>query len=432
MALIPTLRKRPLHLGRYPMEKIRRVDRPTTRITADVPRVPQRANFFNRARFGDLGAKPAAEVSRFVAKYPLSAALSRLNAAQRLFHEGEVAPGQAPLPEDPQEVANHIKALCYFLDADIVGICEVPAYAWYSHDLQGNPIEARHRYAIVMLIDQGYETMAGSSGDDWISGAQSMRAYLKGSMIACTVADYLRQLGFDARAHTDADSQVLHLPLTLLAGLGELGRIGELVLNPFLGPRFKTSVVTTNLTLTVDKPIDFGLQDFCSSCMKCARECPCAAISFGDKIMFNGYEMWKPDVEACVRYRVMNPGGSACGRCMKVCPFNKQGLFQYRLALWVAIRIPPLRRALIWLDDALGFGECRPEWKWWLDLEKQDGRLGPAVKTNQRDLRPSRMPPPKPGIALYPAESNPPPGLKGPYPVDRKAARARSTQQDNG
>ncbi|MCB1810881.1 MAG: Fe-S protein, partial [Candidatus Competibacteraceae bacterium] len=86
-----------------------------------------------------------------------------------------------------------------------------------------------------MLIDQGYDTMEGASGDDWISGAQSMRAYLRGAEIAGIMADLLRGLGFPARAQTNADSDVLHIPLLLWAGLGELSRIGELVLNPFVG-----------------------------------------------------------------------------------------------------------------------------------------------------------------------------------------------------
>lgn len=47
------------------------------------------------------------------------------------------------------------------------------------------------------------------------------------------------------------------------------------------------------------RPVDFGLQDFCSKCNKCARECPCSATPFGDKIMLNDYEIWKPDVEKC-------------------------------------------------------------------------------------------------------------------------------------
>ena len=44
---------RPLHAGRYPMEKIKRVDEPTTLVIEDeVPRVPKRAAFFERARRG--------------------------------------------------------------------------------------------------------------------------------------------------------------------------------------------------------------------------------------------------------------------------------------------------------------------------------------------------------------------------------------------
>ena len=37
---------------------------------------------------------------------------------------------------------------------------------------------------MVILIDQGYDTMEGASGDDWISGVQSMRGYLRGAEIA--------------------------------------------------------------------------------------------------------------------------------------------------------------------------------------------------------------------------------------------------------
>ena len=96
------------------------------------------------------------------------------------------------------------------------------------------------------------------------------------------------------------------------AGLGELSRIGELALNPFVGPRFKSVVLTTDLPLVPDKPIDFGLQYFCSRCLKCARECPVSAIPFGGKVVFNGYEIWKPDVERCAYHAAdMPPPGAA-------------------------------------------------------------------------------------------------------------------------
>jgi reductive dehalogenase len=407
------------------MEKVRRVATPTTRITNKVPRVPKRANFFARARFGDLGSKSASEIRRFVSKFPLARGLDALAVSQRPLQYGPVNLKKAPLPEDLQELTNHIKSLCYFLDSDMVGICEAPEYVWYSHDADGKAIEPRHPYALVLLIDQGYETMAGSSGDDWISASQSYRAYLKGSTIACTVAAYIRELGYDARAHTDQDSEVLHLPLAVLAGLGELSRIGEVVINPFLGPRFKTSVVTTNLPLIVDQPIDFGLQSFCATCMKCARECPCSAISFGEKVMFNGYEMWKPNVEACARYRINNPGGSSCGRCVKVCPYNKPPLWHHRMALWLTMFVPASHGLLLWLENRLEYGKREKEWKWWLDLEYHDGGLVKAVKTNHRNLRPGRKPPRRQVIPLYTADLNPPPDAQDAIPLDHKAAKSR-------
>jgi ferredoxin len=256
--------------------------------------------------------------------------------------------------------------------------------------------------------------------------------------VACIVAVYIRQLGYPARAQTDQDSEVLQPPLVLLAGLGELSRIGEVVLNPFLGPRFKSSVITTDLPLIPDRPIDFGLQKFCQDCKKCARECPCSAISFGDKVMFNGYEMWKPDVAACTRYRVSNPGGSSCGRCMKVCPYNEENLLHHRLALWLTMHVPALNRTLIWLDDLLQHGRREPAFKWWWDLEYRDGRLQRAEKVNERDLHPRRQPPPNHVIPIYAIDAYPPPDLKEPFPILRRdglpidASEAQPGPQEGG
>jgi reductive dehalogenase len=405
------------------MEKLARVERPTTRIDAErIPRVPQRSNFFVRAAHGDLGPKPQREFPRFVKKYPLSDAMADVMDAMVPLQDGEVAEQRAPGTDDSEVMAEHIKALCYFLDIDIVGICEAPAYCWYSHRLDGTAIEPYHRYAIVMVLDQGFETMWGASGDDWISGTQSYRAYVRGAEIADIVAGYIRRLGYPARAQTNRDSDVLQIPLALLAGIGEIGRMGEVVINPFIGPRSKTVVVTTDLPMAVDKPIDFGLQDFCEKCNKCARECPCGAISHGPKTMFNGYEMWKPDVEMCAKYRVTNPGGAACGRCMKMCPFEKEGILHHRIALWMAIKWPWTRRLLIWLDDVLGYGERNPVKKWWLDLETVDGAVRAPRKVNARDIAPDKARPEEQAIALYPADTVPPPRCPDPYPTDRKAA----------
>lgn len=427
---------RATHLSAYPMEQVKRVDRPTTLILDDeVPRVPKRAAFFERALRGDLGEKSRVERGRFALKHPFAHAMTPLIRGMVPLQDGPVAePGRQDLT-DPAANARAIKSLSYFLGADLTGICEIPRYAWFSHKEDGTPIEPYHRYAVVMLIDQEFDTMEGASGDDWISGAQSMRGYMRGAEIAGVMADTLRDLGFAARPQTNLDSDVLHIPLVLWAGLGELARIGELVLNPFVGPRFKSVVLTTDLPLEVDRPIDFGLQYFCNNCLKCARECPCDAIPYGPKVMFNGYEIWKPDVERCTRYRLTNVKGSACGRCMKTCPLNKvisaDGPLLTRVASWMGVNAmwakPLLVPAAVRLDDALGHGKRNLVKKWWLDLEIVDGVCVVPRGVNERDIDPAReagLDPARQKIAYYPADAMPAPDHAGPVPVDRKAALA--------
>ncbi len=419
--------RRPADASRFPMESILRVPQTTTLILEDeVPRVPKRASFFSRALAGDLGEKAQRERWRFAYKTPIADAYVKLIRAMVPLQAGEPAATRDPLAGDAAANARGIKSLMYYLGADMAGGCEAKRYCWYSHQEDGKPIDIYHRSAMVMLVDQGFETMEGASGDDWISGAQSMRAYMRGGEICGVVAAFIRSLGWSARSQTNADSDVLQLPLVLLAGLGELSRIGELVLNPFVGPRFKSAVVTTDMPLQWDQPIDFGLQDTCNKCMKCERECPCSAISFGDKVMFNGYEMWKPDVERCTRYRVTNPHGSACGRCMKTCPYNHEGLLAHRFFLWCAIHLPWTRRWIVRLDDAVGNGSINPAKTWWTDLEIVDGKVVKPKGTNRRGLAPGKAAeaPKSHQIAYYPATVMPPPDAKQPVPVNRKAALA--------
>ena len=422
-----TGKHRPFYMGRFPMEKIKRVATTTTLITDAVPRVPKRAAFFARALHGDLGEKTKRERRRFAFKTPQVAGMMQPIAQLVALQDGPVAASPAPGTDAAPANADAVKAIAYYLGGDAVGICEAAPFAWYSHHGDGTPIEPYHKSAITILIDQGFETMEGASGDDWISGAQSMRAYLRSAEIAGVLAAHIRRLGYSARSHTNADSDVLHIPLIMLAGLGELSRIGELVLNPFVGPRFKSVVVTTDLPLRADQPIDFGLQDFCEQCMKCARECPPAAISFGPKVMFNGYEMWKPDVEKCTRYRVTNPKGSACGRCMKMCPFNTEGLLVHRLFLWAAINLPFTRPWIARLDDKVGNGRRNPVKRWWYDLEVVD-RISVLPKgTNERDLNLDKViRAADQKLAHFPADMMPPPDHGDPFPVDREAGLRRA------
>jgi ferredoxin len=272
-----------------------------------------------------------------------------------------------------------------------------------------------------MVVDQGFDTMEGASGDDWVSATQSMRAYMRGAQIAGVAAAWIRAQGHSARAHSNIDSDVIQTPLVLLAGLGEMSRIGEVVLNPFIGPRSKSAVVTTNMPVAWDRPVDFGLQDACSKCLKCARECPCDAITYKNPVMFNGYEQWKQDVQRCTAYRVTNQGGAACGRCMKTCPYNNEGLAIHRLLLWAATKFPILRKPLSRLDDTVGNGAINPVKRWWQELEIVGDAVVKPKRTNYRNLDIAKGDSfrDKQKLTYTNADMLPPPDEQAPFPIDR-------------
>lgn len=406
---------RDFHLGPHPFETIKRVDEPTTLIDeARVPRFPKRADFFARALFGDMGkqVQEATKGGMYVMKSPIGACARRALGALLLLQFGDARGPVSSTTKNPERNAENLKAASYFLAADAVGLSRVPEWAYYSHNAGGEPLTPYHTNAVSMLFDQGHETMEGASGDDWISVAQSMRAYLRFSLLGGVIAEQIRRLGYSARVHSVLDSEVLQPPMLLLSGLGEVSRIGEVILNPFLGPRLKAGTVTTSMPMAHDKPIDFGLQHFCENCNKCARECPSGAITAGPKLMYNGYEIWKSDAEKCARYRLTNSAGGMCGRCMKTCPWNLEGLFSDSAFRWMAINVPGSAKTLAKLDDARNRGTINPVKKWWWDIEldKGTGAYIKAKATHTRGLQKElELKYEDQTLAVYPADTMPPP-----------------------
>jgi reductive dehalogenase len=376
-------------LGHYPLERLKRVDKPTTYVGPNVQRVSERQAGFIKASLGEYGPRLQVEAARFISKEPVGASLSQMIQDLGSLSLVDVYPKVAPIPQDLAAQSRHIKALGYFLRADCIGICELPQYAVYTSDREDRPVELDHKYAIVFLIDQGWRSFNGGLGSDWISGAQSMKSYSTSGFIATVMANYIRRLGYEAKPHFSDHYKVVMPPLVLLSGLGEMSRFGNTVINPFLGPRFKASAVTTNLPLEPDKPIDFGLQHYCKVCKKCARECPSQSISYSDEtIIYNDYETYELDVEACTRMRVGNPAGASCGRCIRVCPWNKPYEGVHKLVEWTLERVALSHRFSVWMDDLLGYGKQNIEDKWWYDLEEIDGifqvpeRIGAVVKSS--------------------------------------------------
>jgi reductive dehalogenase len=343
---------------------------------------------FYQAAQGFFGAEAKKGVGTFIPKHPLGGAISSM----RKFIATEDAVNGVPSPNkllipDPERMSKHIKETALFLHADEVGIGVMPNYAFYTNnapplpkvlyegtanltDLKPVPENQHYPYVIGILVDQNLTTMLGSTGYDGISGAMSMNAYLFSGLIACTLAAYIRNLGYNARAQHCANYQMTLPPALIAAGLGEMSRTGECAIHPRLGFRHKAAAVTTDLPLLPDKPIDFGLLDFCSKCKKCAENCPAGAISFdNDQKEFNGYYKWLNDMPKCTVFRTTNSEGSSCGRCMKVCPWNdKEQSWVHSVGTWAASRSGTAAKLLKDVDDMFGYGtEVVQEYRWWLE-----------------------------------------------------------------
>ena len=398
--------------------------------------------FSNRNRPFDLGPLPLEKLPRnpaapiLEARQPqdaapagpecIGASIPEYRELFRQYLDGPAAPARAPVPDDLLRRAQNLKASAYFLDVTLAGACRIEPEDWLE---TGPPA---HTHAFVFLVEFGRETKPGEAGDAWIRGSNAAKTDLRCAEVAVVMSGYIRALGWRARGHVAGDALVSIERLAQRAGLAKA--VDGVLRAPFLGRGFRLGVVTTDyafepdLPLEVDKPIDFGLQAVCRMCLKCARECPCNAIPFGPKVMFSGYEIWKPDVEKCGRYRLTNAKGSACGRCMKTCPYNREDLVESEKLLWLSIEVPAARRALIDYDDAVGGGARNPVKRWWFDLEIVGGVAVKPAAANERDLDHGRTEKLAQAqkLAFFPPELQPKGGttLKEVVPIDREAGLA--------
>jgi epoxyqueuosine reductase len=366
-------------MGPFPMERIRRVAEPTTVITDAVQRVDLRNIAYGLAARGEYGPAAQKGVQKVLPdKVPLSAAQKEVVEHLSLLKPNPVAREIAPIPEDPEVLTRHIKAAGYFLKADIVAASQVPESAYYSHDKQGNPIDIQYGNAILIVMGKPRKAMHASTGYDWMGDPISFQAYQHLGLVAETMANYIRRLGWDASAQYGPSFvnkySVLMPPILLLAGIGEVSRAG-IILNPYLGLGFKAAAVLTNMPLIPDKPVDFGLQRFCQDCRICAQNCPSHAIPTGDKVMYNGYETWKLDTERCARFNFTNKKGTMCNRCVKSCPWTNPPTRPHNLVRGMVMHSRLAQRIAIRAAHLFGTGEDHPDDKWWFDLEYVDDEL---------------------------------------------------------
>ncbi|MCM1566777.1 MAG: reductive dehalogenase [Dehalobacter sp. 4CP] len=356
----------------------------TSKIVGEIKNISEAEAGFSQAGRGLYGPEAQRGRMYFVRKAPEGAAENDtlVILATEAAVQGKVSPVKLSIP-DPEQMSQNIKDFAYYLRADEVGIGRMPEYAWYSDKITNpkalamndvanavTPVTDRLPYVIVVAIDQHLETMLASTGYDSISIAQSFRGYHATGVVAVTLANYIRSLGYNARAHHARNYKAVMTPCVIAAGLGEFSRTGDCAIHPRLGFRHKVAAVTTDLPLLPDQPIDFGLQDFCKVCKKCADNCPAGAITQdADPIEYNGYLRWNSDFKKCTIFRTTNEEGASCGRCMKVCPWNtKEASWFHDAGVWIGSSGETLSTLLKSMDDMFGYGTEQVEkYKWWLE-----------------------------------------------------------------
>lgn len=285
---------------------------------------------------------------------PLSATAAeagfKITEALHPMVEGQPAAGQTPLP--PEEATRYLKGLARHFGAVDVGITEVQPYHVYSHigrgpGEYGAPIELDHRYAIAFTVEMDHELVAAApTGPVTVESAHQ---YVEAGKIAVQLAEVIRSLGYPARAHMDANYRVICPPVARDAGLGEIGRITQLITSN-LGPRVRLGVVTTDIPLLTDEPTrDPSVIDFCMICQKCATNCPSNSIPFGERTLEDGVPRWMLNDETCFAY--WNQIGTDCAICMSVCPFSHPDTPLHNFVRWGIARSGFFRRLALHMDD---------------------------------------------------------------------------------
>ncbi len=258
---------------------------------------------------------------------------------------------------DINKITEYIKTYTLHLGAEEVGIAKLNPAWIYSHvgrgpEEWGSETKNDHKYVIPFIVEMRYEKVE-EAPDVGITEETAIQ-YLNTQKISIALAEFIRQLGYSARAQVPGSNyQIMLPPAAYAAGLGEMGRMGYLISQKF-GARVRIGAVTTDLPLTPDKPVDFGVQDFCEKCKKCAVNCPSNSIPHEEKTVVRGVEKWQLNVERCFMYwRVI---GTDCGLCMKVCPFSHPDSMVHTV-LRKGIKNSSLARTLSIHGDDLFYGK---------------------------------------------------------------------------
>lgn len=240
--------------------------------------------------------------------------LKKIREDQYPRFKGEVNTARVEFGNDASASAA-IKKRALELGADEVGIAPIESTDIYKGR------QVKEKYAIVVGQRMLWRNFQDVPSHD--SAVECLRVYFTLGEVVIQLAEYVRSLGYACTVeHPIGDSDVLHVPLALKAGFGELGRHGSII-HPRMGPLFRLGSVITDMSLAIDAPIDAGIAKFCDQCKACRIYCPAKAIpdhrspEAGKDHL--GNDRYVVDTGKCFPYFAHH---NYCSICLPVCVYH--------------------------------------------------------------------------------------------------------------
>ncbi|MBT3176254.1 MAG: 4Fe-4S dicluster domain-containing protein [Desulfobacula sp.] len=255
---------------------------------------------------------------------------------------------------DPVQLCKTIRDLSIFYGACDVSFLRLKPHHYYSHkgrhaENWGSKTDQNHKTAIAIVVPMRVEMIKKAPTSSVLQ--ESAQKYVEAAKISNILAGYIRNFGYPARAHNDANYDTLCVPIAVESGLGELGRMG-IFMHRVFGPCVRLAIVTTDLELpdsVCPKPL--YMENFCKICKKCADNCPSGSVSHGDEPYSRNLRHWSINQEKCFSY--WKTIGSDCGLCISVCPYTKPDTIVHRFVRFYISRNVLNQKIALFMDDLL-------------------------------------------------------------------------------